>query len=376
MKSKAYLLDRPTTAFINTLIDQEREILTEAFTKKENDRLSMTENSSNQTSQAMQDDEHKAMKLRDFKEQKKCIERFNKLYPDLKINVPPSPISTDRSLQDRPATSGGPPIPPDSPRSPLRPLTADEKSKISFRKTKPTFDDKRCDMNIVLGLKDMHQSKFPSASSDTIPSITSPVLKFRTPREQVLDSLKVKSKAEDDEAKRKAALRAKEASKALQNLQLGNKGADRFSKSRRPATPLDKVSISASTGALKNNDMKKLVFLKPPKQKVKELRDLMKTTSGVDSRMFNKGLQTTIPYDSRAERQKTLVAAARTKEVDNTDSTTETLITPGFFEALGPQKIFLSHLNNTHKADEKFRRQVRRFEHRIFSNISVNFSHM
>lgn len=385
MKSKAYLLDRPTTAFINSLIDQEREILTESFNKQEALRVStadMPEKRSNQ----MGTEEQNTIKLKEFNEQKKCYDRFNKLYPDLKLKIPSSPIASSRPLTSsnnlRPATSGGRPTTSDGMHggrpqtasggsggllggkdgrhSPLRPITAEEKKKGHFRKTKPTFDDKNSDMTLVLGLKDMTGAQFPSANNNSIPSNNSAIVKYRTPREQMLDTINMPSKAEDVEAKRKASLRVKEANKALKQLkqQTNKPDSGRFSATSRPATPLSQLGITASTGALSNNNNIQKVFLKPPKNKVKQLRDMMKTTSGVDSRLFNKGFQSKIPYDAPAERKKTIAAAAETKEMDNVDSTTEALINPGFFEAMGPQKIYLSESNRFHTTDERHMKQV------------------
>ena len=183
-------------------------------------------------------------------------------------------------------------------------------------------------------------------------------MKYRTPRDQMLDAITAPSKAEDEEAKRKANLRVKEANKALKNLKKKDSKpiSGRFSNSR-PVTPLSKLGITPTTGALKNDNLQ-TVFLKPPKNKVKKLRDLMKTTTGVDSRLFNKGFQSKIPYNAPLERQKNIAAAAMTKEVDTLDRTTDALINPGFFEAMGPDKIYLSESNKLHGADERHYKQV------------------
>lgn len=377
MKSKAYLLDRPTTAFINSLIDQEREILAESFKKQESLRTSTAEENLKR-SQQIASEEQRNIKLKEFNEQKKCFDRFNKLYPDLKLQIPSSPIATGRPMTSgsgagsRPATSDGQGMQDTRPmtssgkingrHSPLRPITSEGNRNGHFRKTKPSFDDKNLDMTLVLGLKDLTKSNFPTSNLNSIPSNNSAIVKYRTPREQMLDAITVTSKAEDDEAKRKANLRVKEANKALKNLQKENtklnSGGGRFSPCR-PATPLSKLGITPATGALNNNNVQTTtVFLKPPKNKVKKLRDLMKTTSGVDSRLFNKGFQTKIPYDAPAERQKNIAAAAYTKEVDNLDSTTDALINPGFFEAMGPEKIYLSESNKFHSADERHHKQL------------------
>lgn len=359
MKAKAYLLDRPTTAFIESLIDKEREILSDSF-KNEDEKRAKTAEEAVKNSQQFAEEEQRKLKLKDIHNQQKCYDRFNKLYPSMKIDVPSSPISSECSSNSRPATSAGQSDIAsirDPARSPLRPLTAEEKSHLSFKRTKPTFQDKRCDMTLVLGLKDINQSNFPSASKNTIPSLNSPIVKYRTPREQMLDSISITTKAEEDEAKRKAANRFKEASKALQDIRSSKPDSGRFN-IPRPCTPLDKIGINTLTGTLKNDGIQRPVFMKPSKQKVKELRDLMKTTSGVNSRLFNKGFQSKIPYNAQAERQKTLIAAASTKTIDNTDSTTETLITPGFFQALGPEKIFLSQSGLDHSFNEKYKKQL------------------
>jgi hypothetical protein len=388
MKAKAYLLDRPTTAFINSLIDQERQILTESFSKEEASRVAATEADATRARQIEAQD-HKTRKIMEFTEQKKCLDRFNKLYPDLKLNIPTSPVhsrpttsSGDSFRPDtagsRPATSGGRPLTADmgglsgegSRRSPLRPITADEKNKLHYRRTKPTFNDKRFDMTLVLGLKDrqgnsnINSNSFPSANTDSIPSKNSAIEKFRTPREQMLDSLAVPSQAEEETARRKATQRVLEANKALKalNHKSSKPNSGRFSDSRQ-ATPLSKIGITASTGALSSRGGQQPVFLKPAKTKVKHLRDLMKTTAGVDSRLFNKGFQSNIPYDAQAERKKTVLAAAGTKEIDNLDSTTEALVNPGFFEAMGPGKIYLSESRKFHSADDRHMKQVTSVSH-------------
>lgn len=405
MKAKSYLLDRPTTAFINSLIDQERDILAESFLKKETLRVSNSEDFAAKTLQ-IEEQNKQTLKTREFNEQKRRLEKFNRLYPDLRMKIPSSPISSARPTSSsslhspaashvRPATADGAltlrPFPvasgtgtaegsleldvgagvgagagagldPLSGRegrnSPLRPLTSEEKFRNhQFRKSKSTFADKRCDMTLVLNLKDT-SSSYPTSNKDTIPSTRSAIVKYRTPREQMLDSLKVPTKAEEEAAKRKAAKRVKEATKAMNDLQSkaslasGENKHDRFSQS---SAPLDKLGITASTGAIGDRP----VFQRPPKAKVRELKDLMRTTAGVNSRVFNRGFQSNLPYDAQKERQKASLAAAKTKEVNNLDSTTEALINPGFFEAMGPDRIYLSETSKFHSVDERHAQQVR-----------------
>ena len=368
MKEKAYLLDRPTTAFINSLIDKERDILAESFSKQEFTRQAAADDKAAKTIQ-LEELNITTQKMKETNNQKRCLERFNRLYPDLKVNIPRSPISSSRPVtssgeSSRPATSDGfkmsRPLTgdvdslnnSDGKHSPLRPLTTENKKK-HFGRTKPTFHDRRCDMTLVLGLKG-DQDSFPTSNNDSIPSNRSAIVKYRTPREQMLDSLTVSSKAEEDEAKRKATKRVKAASSALKEIKNKNSSMDsgRFS---RPATPLDNLGITTSSPATNSQS----VFVRPPKPKVKQLRDLMRTTSGVDSRMFNKGLQTKIAYDPQAERQKAVRAALETKIIDQTDSTTEALINPGFFEAMGPDRIYLSETKKFHSADQRHAQQAR-----------------
>mmetsp|Transcript_23687 Transcript_23687/g.43952 ORF Transcript_23687/g.43952 Transcript_23687/m.43952 type:complete len:628 (+) Transcript_23687:146-2029(+) len=372
-KEKAYLLDRPTTAFINSLIEKEREILAESF-MKQNALDSIAEEDRAVKTRQMEERNINNQKMKVFNDQKKCLDRFNKLYPDLKCKIPSSPIDS------RPMTSDGRPLTSDvrpstsSTRpstasmevldniegkfSPLRPLTADKGMNSTLnRRLKPTFSDKRCDMTLVLGLKGQEANQFPSSNQDSIPSNRSAIVKYRTPREQMLDSLTVTSKAEEDEAKRKATRRVKLANNALHDLKNKSKGSEsnsgRFS---RPATPLNSLGVTgqSSTNALRDNP----VFMRPPKAKVKQLRDLMRTTTGVNSRVFNKGLKTSIPFDSHAEKQKNVLAALRTKEVNETDESGDALITPGFFEAMGPNKIYLSESKKFLAADERHAQQL------------------
>lgn len=376
MKEKAYLLDRPTTAFIDSLIDKEREILAESFMKQQALDTIAEEDRAYKTRQ-MEDRYVKTQKMKVFNDQKKCLDRFNKLYPDLKCKIPSSPIDSGRPMtsdgprpltgNSGPSTSSSRPVTAsvesldniEGKLSPLRPLTADKGMMNSTlnRRLKPTFSDKRCDMTLVLGLKAQETNKFPSSNQDSIPSNRSAIVKYRTPREQMLDSLTVTSKAGEDEAKRKATQRVKLAKNALQDLKKKSNGSEsssgRFS---RPATPLNSLGVTgqSSTNAPRDHP----VFMRPPKAKVKHLRDLMRTTSGVNSRVFNKGLVTSIPFDSHAEKQKNVLAALQTKEVNETDETGDALINPGFFEAMGPDRIYLSQSSKFHSADDRHAQQL------------------
>lgn len=422
MKAKARLLDRPTTAFIDSLIEKEREILAKSLGRQLEDSCSGEQMAQEARSSQEEAEEARRSREKEQADKTKCLSRFNALYPDLSVPLPGpiSPIATSRpatswgqsSSEQRNQSSDGP-LPLKKPAS-LRPITADAAASGRPR-SRPAE-----------GQKALGKGDFPTANSDSIPSSNSAINKYRTPREQMLSSLRVTTRAEEEAARKRASQRVKQAELAVAGLQ-GSREApsSRFS-GQRASSSLDRLSISSASdqhrtghtssnshssnnnnisgnnisgnnsnnnsgfsgdnnisssvsnnssgdvstkrsgrsgsqdtsGAQAASSARHPVFLRPPKNKVKKLRDLMRTTQGVDSRLFNKGFQSRVPYDAQEERQKTLKSALRTKEVDHTDSTTECLVNPGFFEALGPKNIFLSESSRVHVADDRHKKQI------------------
>eukprot|EP00602_Paraphysomonas_sp_CaronLab_P005729 CAMPEP_0185031876 /NCGR_PEP_ID=MMETSP1103-20130426/19566_1 /TAXON_ID=36769 /ORGANISM="Paraphysomonas bandaiensis, Strain Caron Lab Isolate" /LENGTH=523 /DNA_ID=CAMNT_0027567553 /DNA_START=319 /DNA_END=1890 /DNA_ORIENTATION=+ len=197
---------------------------------------------------------------------------------------------------------------------------------------------------------------FPAANTDTIPSNNSAIVKFKSSREQMLDTLNLPSK----EQRTKAVKRSMERLNIAQTQAIPSpKRAEesptissrRFETSQAPLS-LTKLGIAPKTGTVSNVSP---AYRRNRMKEVRSLRDQMLTTAGGVSMHASEhcriGKDVLDPVKSF---QKTATMAREAKSANGEDQVTDLISISGFFEKVGPDKFYRSVSKSFHEADDSF----------------------
>ena len=138
---------------------------------------------------------------------------------------------------------------------------------------------------------------------------------------------------------------------------------DRFEK--RPASgALDKLGISTKKGTV--DSKASAMFGKKRLKSIRTLRDQMMSTAGTMtafSRTDNKEMSKL--FDASESIRMTREQCANTMRKQKHDQTWELLETPGFYNQVGPENVFMSDAHKGYQADERYVRAIdpRTFDH-------------
>jgi hypothetical protein len=195
---------------------------------------------------------------------------------------------------------------------------------------------------------------FPSSNTDTIPSSNSAIVKYKTSRDYMLDTLSLPSKDQRDKALKRSIERGSP---------LPIKGSEQHTPSSFPSrfenktksNPLAKIAIAtdkgtavASTTSAASATSAPLVYQKHQMRKVRNLRDRMLSSTG-SAGLFSTDGHSLPPeiFDPLRTHHTTLLSAKLTKEQNEEDHAAELLKLPGFLENIGPNNFYMTSTNAT-----------------------------
>jgi hypothetical protein len=199
---------------------------------------------------------------------------------------------------------------------------------------------------------------FPSSNTDTIPSSNSAIVKYKTSRDYMLDTLSLPSKEQREKALKRSIERGNPLPIKGNDSQLGN-FPSRYETKPRPSNPLAKIAIATDRGTAVSSSSSPspssssgpssaLVYQKHQIRKVRNLRDRMLSSTG------SAGLFSTDGHSLRADQfdpvrthHSTLLSSKLTKEQNEEDHTAELLKLPGFLENIGPNNFYMTSNNAT-----------------------------
>jgi hypothetical protein len=208
---------------------------------------------------------------------------------------------------------------------------------------------------------------FPASNTDTIPSINSSIVKYKSSREHMLDTLNLPSKEQRAKAHKRAVERAKVACIAGDDASMhssrskgGNQGDtihSRFDVASQNS--LVKVGITANAGTISSAPTSNF-YCKARLKEVRSLRDQMRTTSGSFQLHANDQFALQGMHDPHVAARETREAAQRVKATCEEDHTKELVKLQGFFETVGAENIYMSETHKFFKDDPKLKEAIRK----------------
>jgi len=133
----------------------------------------------------------------------------------------------------------------------------------------------------------------------------------------------------------------------------GSQSVDRFD-AAKSTKALNRIGISGTAGTVISS-----LFAKSRLQEIKSLRDQLMTTQGSFAMNVHPEANPDNVKDSRASVELTKKLAIQTVERNRLDQTWTLLSTPGYYEAVGPDKAFKSECHMFHTSNEAFEKAVR-----------------
>jgi hypothetical protein len=125
-------------------------------------------------------------------------------------------------------------------------------------------------------------------------------------------------------------------------------GTDRM---REVKTPLSKLSVSSGAGTVEACN-------KPQMREMRNLTDVMMTTTGMAYMAFHPEMGPRMQEEVLDTLEKSKQMGRQTRARQKEDHTWTLLTTPGFYEAIGPDKAFQSNSMATHMFDDRYSQQI------------------